>query len=416
MYTALPPVLLTNPLSRCPHIREVCRNRTYHPRIDVLFLKNAEVDCFNGCGYCKWARTNPPSKSAGYNNPGWPGCCRPPAPTEHRMIQLAEWKSVSMIHHVPIPPEVKATLDSLSACKPSPAPSSTAARSPTSPRPSMPVLDRKNSAGGSPPTKSSIVPVRASGSSLAAKSRSGASPKLAAASLSGSLSRSTGSTLSSSSPPMDQIGSRRAPISDATDKSRSTHHSPSRKQPDLDNSATPRRNSASRSSTSPSTPTSKPTPETTRTITGQSPERRRTTPSSAPASSPTVKTSATSRPSTGDRSAPAATTQRTPKKDDNMSSAASSAGSESRSSDFSDSTITSDGGFTDYLSDESEAELQRQAEAKAALIAQMQAEESEFKAARQQLAHVDLRPPKSWTPTNITNNTARLAQASGAKG
>lgn len=67
---------------------------------------------------------------------------------------------------------------------------------------------------------------------------------------------------------------------------------------------------------------------------------------------------------------------------------------------MSDSTVTSDGGFTDYLSDESEAELQRQAEVKAAIFAQNQAEEQEFKAARQQLAHVDLRPPKSWNPTS----------------
>jgi Tfp pilus assembly protein PilE len=62
--------------------------------------------------------------------------------------------------------------------------------------------------------------------------------------------------------------------------------------------------------------------------------------------------------------------------------------------------VISDGGFTDYLSDESEAELQRQAEAKAALVAQNQAEEQEFKAARQQLAAVGLRPPKSWDETN----------------
>lgn len=61
--------------------------------------------------------------------------------------------------------------------------------------------------------------------------------------------------------------------------------------------------------------------------------------------------------------------------------------------------MTSDGGFTDYLSDESEAELQRQAEARAAFLALNQAEELEFKMARQQLAHVGLRPPKSWNPT-----------------
>jgi hypothetical protein len=73
-------------------------------------------------------------------------------------------------------------------------------------------------------------------------------------------------------------------------------------------------------------------------------------------------------------------------------SSASSSGSGSRS----DSTVTSEGAFTDYLSDESEAELQRQAEARAILTAQNMAEEAEFRAARERLAQVDLRPPKSW--------------------
>lgn len=72
-------------------------------------------------------------------------------------------------------------------------------------------------------------------------------------------------------------------------------------------------------------------------------------------------------------------------------------------SNGSDSTITSDGGFTDYLSDESEQELQRQAEARAALIAQSQAEELEFKAARQRLVGIDLRPDEHWKGTNITH-------------
>jgi hypothetical protein len=73
-----------------------------------------------------------------------------------------------------------------------------------------------------------------------------------------------------------------------------------------------------------------------------------------------------------------------------------------------DSTVTSDGGFTDYLSDESEAELQRQAEIKAAIVAQNHAEEQEFKAARQQLADVDLRPPKTWS--NATSSSRILGR------
>jgi len=80
------------------------------------------------------------------------------------------------------------------------------------------------------------------------------------------------------------------------------------------------------------------------------------------------------------------------------SSSGSSDGGDSHSHSGSEGTVTSDGGFTDYLSDESEAELQRQAEAKAALLAQNHMEEQEFRAARQQLANVDLRPPKSWNP------------------
>jgi len=100
--------------------------------------------------------------------------------------------------------------------------------------------------------------------------------------------------------------------------------------------------------------------------------------------------------------APSFIISRTSKKEDDCSASSSSGSSGGRSS-LSDNTITSDGGFTDYLSDESEAEIQRQAEEKAALFAQMQAEELEFKMARQQLAHIGLRPPKSWNPTNASN-------------
>lgn len=58
--------------------------------------------------------------------------------------------------------------------------------------------------------------------------------------------------------------------------------------------------------------------------------------------------------------------------------------------------MTSDGGFTDYLSDESDAELQRQAEVRAAQLEQNRVEEEEFRAARQQLTSIDLRPPQAW--------------------
>jgi hypothetical protein len=100
--------------------------------------------------------------------------------------------------------------------------------------------------------------------------------------------------------------------------------------------------------------------------------------------------------------APSFIIPRTSKNEDDCGASSSSGSSGGRSS-LTDNTVTSDGGFTDYLSDESEAELQRQAEEKAAVFAQMQAEELEFKMARQQLAQIGLRPPKSWNPINGTN-------------
>ncbi|KAF8974199.1 hypothetical protein BDZ97DRAFT_1637882, partial [Flammula alnicola] len=107
------PMCKVYPHTKCPHIRETCRNRTAHPRMDVLYLTNAEVECFNGCGFCKWANTDPPAKMAGYHNPGWPGCCRPPTPSEYPFIQIAEWKAVSIVHRVPIPQDVEKLLASI---------------------------------------------------------------------------------------------------------------------------------------------------------------------------------------------------------------------------------------------------------------------------------------------------------------
>jgi hypothetical protein len=79
------------------------------------------------------------------------------------------------------------------------------------------------------------------------------------------------------------------------------------------------------------------------------------------------------------------------------STAGSSGDGDSSQGSLSDAIVISDGG---YLADESEAELQRLAGAQAALVAQNQAEEQKFKAARRQRAAVRLRPPKSWDETD----------------
>ncbi|KAJ3910166.1 hypothetical protein F5879DRAFT_560082 [Lentinula edodes] len=486
--------------SRCPHVREVCRNRALHPQLDVVYLKNAEgilcvatllssslirappqtVDWFNGCGYCKWARLNP-SQKPGFPNPGWPGCCRAPAPSEYRMIQAADWRSISIVHHIPIPPEIKVILDGLT----------TGGRS--SSKPFMPPLDRRNSnsgtgtgtGGGSPPTKlgnTAVKPV-----SSANKVRTSASPKTPAA----TLSKATANAVE---------GIRNSPEKEKASYNNSAHSSPGRKQIELDTNTTPRRNSGSRappaipsfnkgspdlrSSTLPSgksslesrssaipsnkgspdlrpsvIPSGKSSPESRSSAipsnkgspdlrpsvipSGKgSPESRspattlnKGSPESRSSVVPLSKGSPEMRPSLDRRrssnihpptpssksSIPSRNTassftlaSRKASKNDDASSVAS--GGSGGSDSLSDSTITSDGGFTDYLSDESEAELQRQAEAKAALLAQNQAEELEFKAARQQLAHVDLRPPKSWNPTNITNNNTALRLTTTTKG
>ncbi|KAK0486937.1 hypothetical protein EDD18DRAFT_1192473 [Armillaria luteobubalina] len=324
---------------RCPHVRESTRSTA------VATAKCVARPPADPCSPTQWARTNPPTKAAGYHNPGWPGCCRPPAPSEHRLIQPADWRSVSIVHHIPIPPDIKATLDGLRPAVP---------RAPTKPAP-----DRKPS----PPTpKSPAMPPRSPAMPIPPKPRG--SPKQGTASLSNSLSRST--------PPADKPGT---PPSNTS--------SPARKAIDLDGATTPRRNS---SATRPPPAAVKPA---NRSPPSQPLERRRTL-----VPSPTSK--------------PVLPPPRPKKDEETASNGSGSSGS------LSDSTVTSDGGFTDYLSDESEAELQRQAEARAALVAQNQAEELEFKAARLQLTHVDLRPPKSWDATNpVPSAPSRSSVSSG---
>ncbi|GJJ07272.1 hypothetical protein Clacol_001472 [Clathrus columnatus] len=103
-----------------------------------------------------------------------------------------------------------------------------------------------------------------------------------------------------------------------------------------------------------------------------------------------------------------------PKSSASVSSSSSSRSSGSGSITQSE-TVTSEG-FTDYLSDESEAEMQREAERRAneaEIVARLQRtklehgrEEQEFRAARTQLASVGLQPPPAWSTGKPINNTA----------
>ncbi|OBZ76909.1 hypothetical protein A0H81_03991 [Grifola frondosa] len=231
---------------RCPHIKEVCRNRTLHPRHDVVYLKNAEVQTFNGCGFCKWARSNPPPRQSGYQNPGWPGCCRPPTVGEQKLIGAADWLAVSRVHHIPIPAEIKAILDGLSAAtstRRTPPLSSPAGsvRSIVSQAPA-PGMSRRSSYNARTEQTLSRSPPMA----IPARSkRSGDSPPQVVLSLSSNTSRSGAGDGSASSLPnasaMDQYQSRRRSVIDVfsdrrSDSSNGSQHSPGRKHAELSGS------------------------------------------------------------------------------------------------------------------------------------------------------------------------------------
>ncbi|KAF8631526.1 hypothetical protein AX15_002285 [Amanita polypyramis BW_CC] len=285
----------------------------------------------------QFARIDPHAKSN--TNLGWPGCCRPPTHNEFASIPAYVWRAVNIVHHVQIPAEVKALLDATKVTTPTGSLRGSRKLAP----------DRKSS----PTIKSSALP---------GKTRSGCSPQQAPATLS---RNSSGSVPSISS-------------------SRQAEHglSPGRiKLPDFDASPGSRRSTSVRQ-VAPSA-----APGSIIDNRWQATARRGSIVIAPPVMqvkpSPTV-------PRMGER--PMITTRAK----GGLSSASSSSGSSDGTESLSDSTVVSDGAFTDYLSDESEAELQRQAEARAALLAQTQMEEMEFKAARLQLAHVDLHPPKTW--------------------
>ncbi|KIJ20147.1 hypothetical protein PAXINDRAFT_166282 [Paxillus involutus ATCC 200175] len=376
--------------ARCPHVRDICYNRANHPRLDVVHLKNAEVKSFNGCGYCKWTRSNP--KLPVHNNQGWPGCCRPPTASEQRLIQAAEWPTVSIVHSVPIPPEIKSILDNL-VSRGNPLPGmTTASRSPGS-QATMPSLDRRNS-GNSPTNKSSPTSAKSQPVSIPVRGRSGGSPVQQSSALTGTTPRASaplssyGTTIPADQSPL----SRRQTYAEGTrEKSRTPS---ARRATDLEGSLS-RRNGGGRPSLSNIAPlygSSK----------GSSDSPHSLPYPPVPHSSPMDSYTTTSQEAPFGRtlSSKRSTLESAMAALEVNSSSGSSSDSGSSRGSMSDATVISDGAFTDYLSDESEAELQRQAEAKAALVAQNQAEELEFKAARQQLAGVGLRPPKAWDDTN----------------
>lgn len=383
------------PSGRCPHVTEVCRNRAAHPRGDVVYMKNAEVQTFNGCGFCKWARTNPLPKTSGYANAGWPGCCRPPLSHEQRLVPAADWPAVSRVHHIPIPPDVKALLDSVASPQRNNAFSPNARGSPPS-QPSS--LSRRSGGVAATASRSENTPGQNGGISTP-KSRNRGSPQQSVASLSSSTSRNSGSDEGAPSPSTPSAEQRNSPRRTSVevqferrrDTSREARYSPGRKSIELSGTL-------SRKGSNPKASLSTPVPSVA--LRSKFARPPLDSASTDPAAGP-VSANVSSEQNSQQDASPVADRRRRPSLNDAFAAMSVSGDSYASSSDSggSETTVTSDGGFTDYLSDESEAELQRQAELKAAMIAQTHVEEQEFRAARQQLASIDLRPPKSWTRT-----------------
>ena len=314
------------------------------------------------------------------------------------MIQAADWRAVSIVHRVSIPPEIKLALDSFS--QKGLLVQSTTITSRSSPGKFISSAARRNS-GATTPSKSNILSAKAMNTPIQGRGRS-----LQATDGGANLSRSSSTSMISSSVPssMDRsLTRKKASMASERriDGTQSAQSSPSRKPTDIENPVPPRRMSSTRR---PAVTPATTSVSVSKIVADSRSQSNHDTPLKFRTLIPgSVDSSAASR--NADHG-PSFIIPRSSKNEDDCGASSSSGSSGGRSS-LTDNTVTSDGGFTDYLSDESEAELQRQAEEKAAVFAQMQAEELEFKMARQQLAQIGLRPPKSWNPSSapMTGNT-----------
>ena len=254
-------------------------------------------------------------------------------------------------------------------------------------QPHTPAMVRRGSYHLPSAPKPDTPPSRTPPLAIPAKGRSGGSPQQLATSLANACKDPSGDTSSSSLPnasAMDQYVLQRRPVESRVEKAAGDmKYSPGRKHAELSGSIS-RKGNGTIAANRPSILAADSSISLPKVAVDAQPQKRRV------GAVPTTTT--LSRASERQSTTPSRKSL-----DGAMASMNISSASSDSSGSASETTVISDGGFTDYLSDESEAELQRQAEVKAALIAQNHMEEQEFKAARQQLAHVDLRPPKSWT-------------------
>lgn len=305
----------------------------------------------------QFARTS--TKVSVTANPGWPGCCRPPASHEQRLIGAADWPAVSVVHHVPIPPDVKSLLDSITAApvsRPSPTGSMRGF-----PQPHQSNMVRRGSYHLASAPKADTTPTKTAPMAIPFKGRSSGSPQQLASSLTNSAADTSGGASSSSLPnssAMDQYVLQRKPVEPRSDKAvGDTRYSPGRKSAELTGSVSRKGGALAPAAAKgpPSIPAAIPSMSLSKVTVDAQPRRRVGGTNTTPPMSTLSK---------------APERQPTPPRKSLEGAMAnvkiSSASSDSSGSNSDQTTVISDGGFTDYLSDESEAELQRQAEIKAA--------------------------------------------------
>lgn len=205
----------------------------------VSFFPIATILKLMGSSLSQWARSNTNSKLSGYQNPGWPGCCRPPTPAENKLIQAADWPTVSLVHRVPIPVEIKAILETITGQRSSTAVTFNAGSLRGSLPSSQPAsLSRRTSSNVTVPGRGDTTPNK----STPNRTRSGGSPSQSPTSLSTGQRNANADNTSSSLPNssvMDQVQNLlRRPLVETQEKRRDNSRdakkgSPSRKSMDL---------------------------------------------------------------------------------------------------------------------------------------------------------------------------------------
>ncbi|KAG8956664.1 hypothetical protein FRC04_000142 [Tulasnella sp. 424] len=377
--------LLGTNKANCPHKSQlrVCQDRQNHSQ-PIVFYTNAEYNIFNGCGYCKWAKRFAQSPDFDkLNNKGWPGCCRQPRLGEMELIDDADWPVVSKRYGLPD----RSTLRDRPQRPVSL--SKAAGRSGSSARRGSIDVAQKDERG----VRDSGSPHRRGSPRIADPSPTEGSPRRSVE----ALVASNPGSVAANGPYRNVMNPIGRPSPSSSQQSISTSYiGVEEREPGMYHTrAIPRNGQAMPAP--PATSNGVVEPQTI----PRSSTIRRAPPAPSSVSSSSSSGYAESVSSNGGASSAASSVSsydprglRDIHKDfENMNLSSTSSNRESII------TVTSDGAFTDYLSDESEAELQRQAEARAAQLRRMRAEEAEFNAAKRGLANIDLQTPIAWAPT-----------------